>query len=513
MSINGVTIPFIAPENVVLYPEDDKTTEDIFLIDKAESDRYGLTPILSAIKAGQMRYGENVFDQQSSLIQDGILHADLPREEKERLMGIHVLAELETHTHNHNMHFATSGKTKKAAPKPASRYTMAGNQLAEFIQSREFYNQWAQRKGLPTLPAGSTFNDSAAVAFANFNADPTNLRKLKVSTNNFLNPSTGDTQLMATKFELGKFMPEIKELPNSAISGYNTKGEYVYGDQLSPNMRDPKTNRLLVVNKDYQPTAVDTAVKPKSVTTTKVDGVEARKKAFRNESLVSNLVSLAGAAAGGLMAATDIPRYQPTAEYTNLLQDVIDRKDQGLSAEETASLNQGLQQNYANGIESIRTLAGGGSTQGSVLGALQGLSSNLDRGILDIGLADVNARRQNQQTYRNAVLSDLDIDRQIFNEDRANAMDIRQNGLAMVQQGVQGLYDRSLYNQSYGPGTIYDSLLQSQLQGADEYKKLAELQTQLALENIQRNAAPPVTSYGATTRPVSTLPNITVPKF
>jgi hypothetical protein len=486
------------------------------LIDKSLSKELGLTGLLESIKYGEMRYGENIFDQKSSMIQDSILHSDINDSQKAHFLGLHVLSELRTHNHNQDKFAAaTGGKTKpKYNSKPKqSRFFTPESRQADYIQAKSLYNTWAKSKGLPELPAGSSFNDTSAAAFANFNADPSNLRKINVQSSPYLDPTTGNSRQMALSIGLGEFMPELKLNTLDSIVGYNRKGEAVYDDQVLPTAYDKASNRLLVPNDDYFPTATDSDVKPQATsTTTQVNGRDARDRAFRNQNLVSTLTSAAQTGIGAILASEEIPRYQPTANYTQMVDDAVANRNKGLTAEELAFANQSANQNYANSIEAIRQIGGGGASGASVLGALQSASSNRDRASLNTLLADIDARRQNEAVYRNVVNNDQRLDQTLFNQDLQNAQETRANGLALAAQGVQNIYDQSLYNQAYGRGSLYNQNIESSIARTNEYADLQKLQTQLALEQLRKN--PGVSSYGATTpaRDIRTLPTINIPR-
>lgn len=507
----GKSKDFIGGMDYKIYDKNDKVSEDLFMVDKNTAKEHGLDEILSRISTSQMRYGETIFDQESTLIQEGILKSGLSEDKKKRLLGDHIYSELLTHS-GREVGFANGGKTKPKSKPKLSKYFSTGVNTADITNAKNIYNQWAQTKGLPTLSSSSTFTDDDAIAFANFNADRTNLRKLQVDSTPYLDGATNSTRALVSKIGLGEFMPELKVQPLESIAGYNKKGQAVYSDQVEPTILDKASNKLLVANDDYFPTAVDSSLPEKPISSTQVNGREARATAFRNNNLVGNLSSLATIGVGGLLASEQQPRYTPTAEYTKMRDDIYARQNQGLSAAENAQLSQNLSSNYANGINSIRQIGGGGATQGSVLGALQGLSSNVDKGLLSNSILNINAQRQNQDNYQRTVLQDLNLDRQQFAADAANSANIRDNGLALLSQGTQELYDQNLFNQSYGPNSLYTDLQESQLAGRDKYNTLASLQTELALENLRKQAGQTIIPR-INSAPVNRLPTITVPNF
>lgn len=460
-----------------------------------------------------MRYGENIFDQESTLIQEGIMNAALSDSEKQALLGHHIFEELLTHETDQAVVFAKGGKPKPKA-KPQSRYFVPSGVNTDEVASTALYNSWAKAKGLPQLPAAGSFNDQTAVAFANYNADPANLRKIKVSSTSYMDPATGNTRQMVKNIGLDKFLPELDIKPLDSITGYNKKGEAVYSDQVLPTVRDNASGRLLAVNEDYFPTAVDKTVDKGPATNSKqVDGRIAREDSFRNESLLANLSAAGTAILGGSIAASnEVPRYQPPAEYTRMRDETYARRNQGLSAEQMASLSQASQQNYANGINAIRQIGGGGATSGSVLASLQGLSSNMDRANLNNALLDLDVRQQNQSNYQRAVGADLALDQQLFSADQQQAAQAQQNGLAMLSQGVQNLYDQNLYQQQYGPGTIYNDLLEAQIAGAQNYQTTQQQQTAAAVAQI-RAAGGGLPLIPASTGDIRKLPTITIPRY
>lgn len=505
----GEKISVKAPTDYTHYPSGDRT-EDLLLIDSKDINDPALLNHLQAIRYGDMRYGETIFDQDSTLIQEGIMGSAFSESRKKELLGEHIFSELLTH--EPAMAFAKGGKAK---PKKQSTFRVQPGKRGDVNSSISLYNQWAKSKGLPALQEDGVFDDAKAQAFQNFNADPLNQRKLTVQSTPFTDPGTGTTRQMVTNIGLDKYLPELKIKPLESITGYNKKGEAVYSDQVLPTIRDNATGRLLAVNEDYFPTAVDKTVNNSpAISATKVDGRQAREDSFRNEGLLANLSSLGTAALGGAIAAsTDVPRYQPPAEYTRMRDDIYARRNQGLPAEQLAALNQATQQNYANGINTIRQIGGGGASSAAVLASLQGLSSNMDRANLNNALLDVNARQQNQANYQRAVAGDLALDQQLFAADQANAIQNQQNGLAMLAQGVQGLYDQSLYEQQYGPGSIYNDLLEAQLASANNYRATEQQQTAAAVAAIRAaGGGTPITPSTSVTD-IRRMPSITIPRF
>ena len=110
----------------------------------------------------------------------------------------------------------------------------------------------------------------------------------------------------------------------------------------------------------------------------------------------------------------------------------------------------------------VRAIGGGGVGQASALAALGQLSSARDRGALQATLADVNARRANQQAYHQAVLTDVDMDRLVSQPYIDSAMQTRQAGAQMVAQAAQNLYDQQRINQDYGPNSLYAQYMRMQ---------------------------------------------------
>jgi len=95
-AVGGTTVDVKADVGYTHYGSDD-TTEDYFMVDKSTAKNAGLEKVLEKLSFGDARYGERIFDQDSNLLMSSVFQSSLPKEQKVKLLGEHVLAEMGTH--------------------------------------------------------------------------------------------------------------------------------------------------------------------------------------------------------------------------------------------------------------------------------------------------------------------------------------------------------------------------------------------------------------------------------
>jgi len=369
--------------------------------------------------------------------------------------------------------FAGGGKVKyqtRAGAKP---------DIKEFQNS---YNEWATANGLPAIKVDGLYGPQTSAAVTNWNATNPG-REVFVESLNKGNIG-GSIAKAITGLDLQPLLGSAnKPSIASAIRGYDSKGNPVtetsplsYGNgvnQVSFGGQNPLQNLV----------AVNTGT-PSS--TTVVAANQSGLTPSQRQNLFGNIADLATAGVGAVISMNNpIPRYKPTTEYTNMLQDVYARKNQGFTAAEQAAVNQGLQNNYALGVNTIKQVAGGGASQGAVLGALGQLSSQQNQGTLNAALQSDQLQRQNYANYQKVVQGDLTLDQNIFAQDQQAALAQRTAGVGLLDAGLQNIADRNQFNAQYGAGTTYDQLQQAQLSGAQKQNQLADLYPQIYAQALR----------------------------
>lgn len=360
--------------------------------------------------------------------------------------------------------FASGGETKKVKGRSGATYNVNTSTGLD-----QFGNKWE------SAPGGWRVAQKAPTRAS---IPGRNSRKKSTAAKSTKNPTPAQARA-----ELEKWMPEIA--PAKPIVGYNRNGQAVYSDQVrTPTIYDDNSGRLLVANKDYFPQVKDTTTNRTVLPEGDTDRA-ARAKIFRNQNIVNNSISAITGLTGALIASNNrVPKYELPEEYTRMREEVIGSRNEGFTAEESAAIDQDINQGYANGVAAIRGIAGGGATQGSVLSALGSLNANVDRSYLDKATRDAQLRRQNRANYQNVVYRDLQLDKEQYSAEAQNAAMNQQQGIQMLAQSVQDLYDQEQYNQSYGPDTLFNELQESALAKEKSYQELLKLQSQLALNQI-----------------------------
>lgn len=378
----------------------------------------------------------------------------------------------------------------------------ASSGIKDFQQS---YNEWSRNQGLPAISVDGKYGPQTSAAVTNWNASNFG-REIYVDavsqgTKNGIRTKAIKDLTLESAFSPRSYVGRDFK---SAIRGYDDKGNPVTEkgaqDYTGGNLRLGGTNPLAgdalartsagtsaMVNGTAQ--ASSQAVTPSVGTSAPVAGLTP----FQRQNAFGNLADLAVAGIGAITAANNpIPRYKPTSEYTNMLSQVYAQKDQGFTPNEQAAVNQNLQNNYAQNVNTIRQVAGGGASQGAVLGALGSASSQLNSATLNAAVQGDTLRRNNFQNYQRTVNADETLNQNLFAQDQQAALAQRSAGVQMLDAGLQNIAERQQFNSQYGPGTTYDQLQQAQLAGAQKQNQLAELYPQIyanALrESLKKNA-------------------------
>lgn len=462
------------------------------MLDMNLADEAGLTEIMQKLSWGAARYGERILDQEANGIIKAIVRSDFEESHKKNLLGQFLFDEIHTHEDfggQSNTTLQAFAKGNETKPYSLSKKASA----ADLLSAKKLFNTWAKGKGLNTLKLDGTFGQDVVSAFANYNADSSNLRKIAPSGQEIIDAS-GSTAYLVDKLGLGKMLPDLNIRPLDRIVGYDKAGKAVYSSETDVRqVLDPASGKVRVIGDDYlsekypawETPATTTTVDPAGEVSD--DSSEERRKAFNRSSAVRNGISVIEGLAGGLMATTDIPKWGPTQEYQTMKGEVTARRDQGYTAEEQANINQQLNNNYAAGVSAIRSVAGNGGNQGSVLAALGSLNNNLQSSYLQTAASGAALARNNYSRYQNMVMADLDLDRQIFQQDLNNAMETKQNGLAMVQDASQKIFEEQMYRDSYGPDSMYNEYLESRINKEKNYAQIQELQSQAFLNYLRGN--------------------------
>lgn len=172
--------------------------------------------------------------------------------------------------------------------------------------------------------------------------------------------------------------------------------------------------------------------------------------------------SLFGIIMGSDAANTELPERDEVVSdallrYTNELKRI---SQQGLSPEEEAYAKNNLRDSYAVGLDAIVRASGG--NRNVVLGNASRLDAQMQRGLMDLSLADFQKREKALYQYGEAVkyINEVDLNKQIANNERAyqNAVATKEAGAQLMSSGIQSLLDNIQYYKENAPGSAQHAL-------------------------------------------------------
>lgn len=172
--------------------------------------------------------------------------------------------------------------------------------------------------------------------------------------------------------------------------------------------------------------------------------------------------SLFGIIMGSDAANTELPERDEVVSdallrYTNELKRI---SQQGLSPEEEAYAKNNLRDSYAVGLDTIVRASGG--NRNVVLGNASRLDAQMQRGLMDLSLADFQKREKALYQYGEAVkyINEVDLNKQIANNERAyqNAVATKEAGAQLMSSGIQSLLDNIQYYKENAPGSAQHAL-------------------------------------------------------
>ncbi|MGG7664052.1 hypothetical protein [Dyadobacter sp. BHUBP1] len=310
------------------------------------------------------------------------------------------------------------------------------------------YNGWAKANGLVTIQEDGMYGPVTKRAMDNWNLNKPAWEQVSPVTGSVIDPNTGKT----TENLVGIRRPdEITKIEN--------RPEFDTSNRLQDGL--DKTRQALENRTALQQAA-------------NVQSPKAGISPWERQNLFANLTDLAKAGVGALVAYKNpVPTYRLPDSYSRMQNELYAARNQGFSPEQRAAINQGLQNNYAANVSAIRNIAGGGVAQGAVLAALGRASAGLDSAYLDTAIQDVQLKRANYANHQNAVLTGLNIDRQLFEQDKQAAIAQRQAGLSLLDSALNNMAARQQYDSQFGPGTLYDQLQTEQIRYLENQRQAA----------------------------------------
>jgi len=461
-------------EPIKIYDDNDHT-EDYYMVDKALVSDLNLDGLIPKLAFGEARYGERIFDQKSNLLQKAIMKSNRTAAEKKRLIGQHIYSELKTHADmggESNIQVREFAKGSEVTP--ADKIKTPARMKQKVIDFQKKYNEWAKQNSQPTIKVDGTYGNETENAIQNWNINNPITDSFSIKTGTTIDPKTGKESQTLAGIDY-----QVKESVRNPQIQLNT-------DPLNPQIETPLAGNLKKIATDLSTgTAPITAVAPPKNTPAADPNLTPNDRA----NLFGNISDIASAGIGAMLGSTKIPKYAPTEEYNNMFSDIVANKNTGFTPEEWASINQGIQGNYAQSVETIRGITGGGGTTGAVLGAIGAASGQRDNAVLAAAVQDSALARQNNGIYRNAVLTDLNLDQQQYEAERNNALASKTAGLQLLDSSLTNIAERRQFNESFGPGTEYDLFNQSLREGiqTQQDKEKAQIDMLRRFYNSQIN--------------------------
>lgn len=160
-------------------------------------------------------------------------------------------------------------------------------------------------------------------------------------------------------------------------------------------------------------------------------------------------------AARGIMgvagATKPLPVYERGEMFQTSMDELTDRRNMGLSADEIGFAKQMAERGYGYDVKNISRMAGGSA--GVALGNLGRATGQLYDEYGKLAVRDEGVRRQNRSDFNRGALSDEQVNRQIF-EDKYNEDWTSKNAASgLVQDSIENIKERNQYEKSYGKGS------------------------------------------------------------
>ncbi|RYC70679.1 LysM peptidoglycan-binding domain-containing protein [Spirosoma sordidisoli] len=181
--------------------------------------------------------------------------------------------------------------------------------------------------------------------------------------------------------------------------------------------------------------------------------------------LLNSVGDAARIATGVSLASKPVAMPTVPDRWMDYVGEVTNRKGTGLSAIERATANTNIANNYAEGVNTLSRLTGGGASPGVTLAGLTNIGLQRNNATQQV-LAEDNARRERNFALFGAVTGqtaamESAIQREGINRDAAR----QQIGAGLVSATLQNAENRRIFEQN---APLYDALTENQIQQASE---------------------------------------------
>ena len=169
-----------------------------------------------------------------------------------------------------------------------------------------------------------------------------------------------------------------------------------------------------------------------------------------------------------------LPTYQQTPDWIDYTNKIANRANQGLASAVQSEFNRNMNTNRASGYAQVLGAAGGGGTQGAVLGALGQVNQNSADAIGKYALADQAQRDVNLNQYGNVARAEEATNQSMFGMEYQNAINRQSQATSMIPGIMSQIGQRNQTYNSYGPGSVYEKFINAQIQEAESNAELAK---------------------------------------
>lgn len=198
---------------------------------------------------------------------------------------------------------------------------------------------------------------------------------------------------------------------------------------------------------------------------------EAASKVSKVGSYLDYAMNAGKALIGAFGANKPLPVWEIPEKWKEYVRQSEDMSKQGMTTAERSALEQNLMRNRSASVDAIQQTVGGGGSSGAVLAALDGVNKTTSRAETDIAMKDAEMRIQNIASYGNVLSKNVQLDRQLFEDNYAGAAASKDAYSKLMASGIQGIIDQSQYEKTYGAGTNYDKLMQAVAKDWEETAK------------------------------------------
>lgn len=382
------------------YPDADKKTEDLLLVDKMTGKLHGA-----------MRYGERIFDQKATdHIDKSVLTLKLsPSEDGFYQLGKFIFDETLTHKdHQPVQTFAEGGK-----PSPV-------NPIRQLQQLLAFNNAY-------TGPIHGKLDKSTLDAVYAYNKRQKNNPDAQIS----IGKDDNDNSYLVS-------LPTNEGLPlETASNDPSSFGTYT----IEKSTKTPSPLAPIVT-----PSAPATA----PLSTPTAPAVQKPGSAY-NWLSPGNIADAARTFVGYTQASRDLPENPINPDYLKLVAGAKDQSTQGMGPASRQLFNNQISDSRSLGLDALRKVTGGGGSAGAVIAGLGSVNNATTDAALKLAAADEQTNLYNQQKYTYLLGGLIDQQQQRFGMGYNAALLNKQQGLNLATQGLSGIQNR------YDVWNLYDN--------------------------------------------------------